>query len=226
VIDQSRDCGRARPFRQSLFALQQQKNGIRNLFFFHGDNVVYIFLDQRQSAVSRAPDSNAISDGRRRRERYRFAFCYGEFHGGQARGLYSENLNFGIGLFKGAGDAAYQATTADRDNHCFKVRMLLEEFKTNRALPGDNRVIVEGVDKSQVLRVTAAKGFFECFIVVGAMQDDVGTISAGCGNLDERRGQGHANLSSDAEFAGVIGHPLSVISRRSGNYSLSTFFGG
>ena len=103
--------------------------------------------------------------------------------------------------------------------------MLLEQFQADRALPGDHGVVIEGMHKGEVLCLAAADGLFVSLVVVGAVQNHVGAIAARRRDLDERRGQRHANLGADAELAGVVGHALGVISGRGRDHALGTFFG-
>ena len=90
--------------------------------------------------------------------------------------------------------------------------MLLEKFQSDGALPGNDGIVIKGVNEGEMVGRAAAQRFVESFVVICAVQDDVGTVSAGGRNFDERRGQGHTDLSAYTEFTGVIGEALSVIS--------------
>jgi hypothetical protein len=103
--------------------------------------------------------------------------------------------------------------------------MLLEEFQPDGALPGDDGVVIEGMHKGEVLGLAAAQGLFESFVVVRAVQNHIGAITARRRDLDQRRGQRHANLGADAKLAGVVGHALRVISGRGRDHALGAFFG-
>ena len=103
--------------------------------------------------------------------------------------------------------------------------MLLEELQADRTLPGDDDVVIEGMDEGEMLSLTAAERLFTSFIVVGAVQNHIRAVTARCRNLDERRGQRHANLGADAKLAGMVGNPLGVISGRGCNHPLGAFFG-
>ena len=103
--------------------------------------------------------------------------------------------------------------------------MLLEELEADGPLAGDDGVIIEGMHQGEALCLAPADGLFESFVVVGAMQNHVGAVTARCRNFDKRRGQGHADLGADAEFAGVIGDALSMISGRGRDHTPGAFFG-
>src|ERR1700674_352716 len=79
--------------------------------------------------------------------------------------------------------------------------------------------------EGEVLSLTAAKGFFESFVVICAVKNHISAVTARRRDFDKRRGQGHANLGADAELAGVIGHALGVISGRGCNHALGALFG-
>jgi hypothetical protein len=54
--------------------------------------------------------------------------------------------------------------------------MLLQHFKSQSALAGDDRIVIEGMDESEVLLLTAPDGFFTGIIVVGAVKNDFGAV--------------------------------------------------
>ncbi len=225
AVDESRNRRRASAFGQSFFAFQQQQDGVGDFFFFDGNDVVHILLNQRQGALAGAPDGDAIGDGRGRHERHRLALRDRNFHGRQARRLHPENLNLRVRLFQRAGDAADQPAAADRNDDRFEVGMLLDELQADSALSGDDGIVIEGMHEGEVLSLAAAHGLFVSFVVVRAVQHDIGAITARSRNLDERRGQRHANLGADAELASVVGNPLCVISGRGRDHAPGTFFG-
>src|SRR6266404_2445052 len=225
AVDQSCEGCSARSFGQSFFALEQQKDGVGDLFFFDGNDVVHVLLNQRQGAIAGASDSDSICNSGSRLERHGLAFGDGNFHRRQARGLNSEDLYFGIRLFQRAGDAPNQPSATDRDDDGFEIGMLLDKLQADSALSGDDDIVIEGMNEGEVLGFTAADGLFESFVVVGAVQNYIRAVAARCRDLDERRGQGHANLGADAELAGMVGHALRVISGRGCDHTLGTFFG-
>ena len=86
MIQQCGNGRRSRAFRQSLFPLQQQQDGIGDLFFFNRDNVVYIFLNQRKRPFAGSPHRNSVGNRRGRLKRYGLpwataAFMEGSFAG-------------------------------------------------------------------------------------------------------------------------------------------------
>jgi hypothetical protein len=102
--------------------------------------------------------------------------------------------------------------------------MLLKELQSNRPLPGNDRVVIERMHKREVLGLATPNSFFVSFVVIRAVQHHIGAISARSRNFDQRRGQRHANLGSDAKLARMICDALRVISRRGRDHALGTFF--
>ncbi len=138
--------------------------------------------------------------------------------------MHSDDLHFRICLLDGAGNAADQAAAADGHDHRFNLGMLLQHLETESSLAGDDRVIVERVDESEMLLLAAANGFFAGLVVIGAVENDFRAVGLGGRHLNQRSGEGHANLGADAALAGVIGQSLCVISSRGRNHSLIALF--
>ena len=61
----------------------------------------------------------------------------------------SENLYLRIRLFHRAGDTADESSTADGSDNDLDVGMLLQDLEAERSLPGDDSVIVEGMNERQ-----------------------------------------------------------------------------
>ena len=62
--------------------------------------------------------------------------------------------------------------------------MLLDEFEPDRSLSGDDGIIVKGMHESEVLSLAAAHGFGISFVIVRAVQNNIGSITASRRNFD------------------------------------------
>ena len=184
------------------------------------------FWNQRQCSFTRAAHRNAVGDGGRRAESHGLAFGDGDFHRRQARRLHAENLDLGIDLFHRDGDATDQASAADGADDGFDVGMLSQNFQADRSLPGDDRVVIEGVNKCQIVALAAARGFFAGFVVVRAVEHNFAAEILGGRNFGERRGQRHHNLRADAVPSGMVGQALRMVAGRGGNHSAGALFVG
>ena len=90
--------------------------------------------------------------------------------------MHSDDADFRICFLDGAGDAADQAAAADGDYDHLNFGMLLQHFESERALAGDDRVIVERMDESEMLLLAAPDGFFAGFVVICADQNDFSAV--------------------------------------------------
>ena len=83
----------------------------------------------------------------------------------------------------------------------------------------NNLTIVEGVNEGAAFFNAAAKGFLAGFVVARAMENDFGTVSAGCCDLDLRGGSVKDDLGANALLRGVKGDTLGVIAGAGGDDS-------
>src|SRR5271156_2772304 len=111
-----------------------------------------------------------------------------------------------------AGDATNQAAAANRNDHGLEIRVLFEKLEANRALTGDDGVVIESMHESEALSLAAAQRLFVSFVVIRAMQHHIGAITSRCRDFDEGSRQRHANLRADSKLAGVVSNALGVIS--------------
>ena len=75
------------------------------------------------------------------------------FIDGSARGLHADDADARVDLLHRHGDAADEPAAADGHDHRLEVRVLLEQLEPDRALPRHDRVVVEGVDEGEPLRL-------------------------------------------------------------------------
>ena len=144
-------------------------------------------------------------------------------HGRQAGRLHANDFYLGTQLLDGAGHAGDQTAPANRHDHSFQLRALLEQLEADGALPGDDGDVVEGVQKDLALLAGQLQGVFASFVVIHAVEDYVAAIILrGC-HLDEGRGGGHDDGAANAALRGVIGDGLRVVSRRGANYAALLF---
>ena len=73
------------------------------------------------------------------------------FHGRQFGRLHSKNPDSGIRFFHRAGNAADQPASTDRRDDRLDIRLLLQNFQSQRSLPGDDGIVVESVNQSQMV---------------------------------------------------------------------------
>ncbi len=139
-------------------------------------------------------------------------------------GCTPKTLHRGICLFDGAGDSADQASATDRRDDDFDAGMLLQNFEAESSLPRDDGIVVEGMNQSQAVGLALLDRFFVGFVVVGAVQHDLGAVGACRGNFGERRGQRHDDAGCDLVASGVVGDALGMIAGGGCDHAVGAFF--
>src|SRR3989449_4134630 len=82
-------------------------------------------------------------------------------------------------------DASDEPAAADGDEDRVHVGSLREQLEAERALPGDDALVVEGVDEGESALGLDLAGAPVRLIVVRAVQDDLGAVATRRRHLDE-----------------------------------------
>ena len=112
---------------------------------------------------------------------------------------------------------------ADRHDDAVEVRLVLKHFEADRALSGDDLVVVIGVDEDESLFLDHGLGGD---LAVGqrfARQDDLRAMRPRALDLGRRRRLRHHDGRRDAEPLGVIGDRLGMIAGRHGDDAARPF---
>jgi hypothetical protein len=222
-LDDGGERGRASSFGECLFLLEEHQDGAGNFFVVDGNDLVDVAGDEGEGDVAGAADGDAVGNGCLSVDGDGSAGFACAKHGGQALGLDTDDADFWVGLLEGAGDAADEAAAADGDHDGFNVWDLFEEFEADGSLTADDHGIIEWMDEGATFFDAAAEGFIAGFVVTFAMKDDFGSVGAGGGDLDLRRGEGHDDLGADAARGCVEGYTLGVIAGAGGDDSALAF---
>ena len=223
MIQDCGDGGCSGAFGQRFLALQQQENRVCDFFFFHGNNVVHIFLNQGKRAFSGAAYRDSVGDRFRGLQGDGFALGHCGFHGRNPGGLNSEDLHSRISFLDGAGDSADESTAADGRYDDLDVGMLLQNFESESSLPGDDRVVVEGMNQGQTFLLALLDGLFVGLVIVGPVQHDLRAIGASRRNFGERCGERHHDSRLNLMASRVVSDPLRMIAGRCGDHTAGTF---
>src|ERR1700728_1799155 len=162
---------------QSLFPLEQDQDVSGNFLFVDGDKLVDILFDKGKSLCPGATNSNAVGDGSFSGNGDRMAGSACLEHGRQAFSLDADDADLRIAFLNGAGHAADEAAAADGNHDRFQAGNLLKQLEADGPLPGDDRVIVEGVEESEPVGFALANGFRAGLVVVGAVQHDISPVA-------------------------------------------------
>ncbi len=123
----------------------------------------------------------------------------------------ADHLHLGPVGLDGEGDTGDEPTAADGDEHRVHFRPLREQLEPERALPGDDALVVERVDERKPALGLDLAGAPVRLLVVRAVQDDLGAVAAGGRHLDERRPFRHDDDGRDPEAGGVKGDREAVV---------------
>src|SRR4029077_915584 len=93
----------------------------------------------------------------------------------------------------------------------FDIRMLLQYLKPKGSLPGDHRIIIEGVNQGEAVLLALLHSLLIRLVVVRAMQHDLSAIRSRRRYFRQRSGQRHDDASSDFMASRVVGNSLRVI---------------
>ena len=126
--------------------------------------------------------------------------------------MHTNNLYSGLSALDRTADAANKSPSTDRHNNDIQCRMLLEEFQSDRPLPGDHIIVIEGVNEGGLFLLAPLNGRMTGFIIAVSMQDNVRAVRTSRGHFDERRRARHPDLNWNTMLSRVVGHSLAMIS--------------
>ena len=128
--------------------------------------------------------------------------------------LDADDLDPWLQRLGGDGDPRYQPTASDRHDQRVEVGLVGEHFEADRALSGDDRPVVVGVDRHQPLVARQHVGGLARRDEAVAFEHDAGAQRLGAVDLGERSALGHHDRRRDAEPPRVKGDALRVVAGR------------
>ena len=156
ALHQRRHRHRARALDHELRALEQQHHRLGDLVVGDRHDLVHVALDQRQREVARALDRDAVADRVRRARADRPVGRERVDVGGAGLGLDADDARARQPLGHRQPDPARQAAAAERHDHQLRVGRLARDLEPDRALPGHDLGLVEGVHRGQALLLRRA----------------------------------------------------------------------
>ena len=197
-----------------LAALHEQEHRLGDLEIVDGDDVVGVFLDERDGDVARRLDGDAVGDGGHgvgldiavRMERLRDRV--------RALGLHADDLHAGVDLLDARGHAGKQAAAAGRHDDDVRRGQIAEDLEAERALTGNDLGVIVGVQERGVLLLADLAGFGIGVVIAVAREHNGGTVALRGLRLGDGRGLGHDNRGRDAEAVRGVGHALRMVAGR------------
>ena len=114
-------------------------------------------------------------------------------HGG---GLHAHDPHLGAARLDGGGDTREQAAAAGGNEHLGDVGHLFEQLKAERALAGDDGVVVEGRDVDEAVALGELTGVGAGLFEGVAVVDHAGAVPLGGGRLHERAPSGMTTVAA------------------------------
>ena len=200
-----------------LAALHEQQHGLGDLEIANGDDVVGIFLDERDGDVARCLDGDAVGNGgdgigldvavrmERLRDRVR------------AFGLHADDLYAGVDLLDARGHTAKQSAAAGRHDDDVRRGQVAEDLEAERTLTGNDLGVIVGVQERGVLLLADLAGLGVSVVIAVAREHNVRAVALRGFRLGDGRGLGHDDRGRDAEAVRGVGHALCMVAGRRGH---------
>ena len=150
----------------------------------------------------------------------------GVVHAGCACCLYAVNLNLRTQAFDSEGYAADKSATANRYDYCFYIRQLVQNFQTDAALAGNNKLVVIWMNKGHACFFLQLYGAVMCFVVGTGNKLHLRAQALGVFYLHNRCAVRHADDAFDAHAGGCQGYALGVVAGAAGDNAFAGFFRG
>ncbi len=200
-----------------LAALHEQEHGLGDLEIVNGDDVVGIFLDERDGDIARRLDGDAVGNGgdgvgldvavrmERLRDRVR------------ALSLHADDLHAGVDLLDARGHTGEQSAAAGWHDDDVRRGQVAEDLEAERALAGNDLGVIVGMQERGVLLLADLAGLGVSVVIAVAREHDVRAVALRSLRLGDGRGLGHDDRGRDAEAVRSIGHALCVVAGRRGH---------
>ena len=218
--------GGTRALGNQLLVFHQRKDRGGDLVLAHGHDVVNVLLYHFKGSFAGRLDRNTVGKGVHAVQRFVGVVAEGALHAGRTGGLYAVHLYVGAQALDGKRHAGNQPAAADGHHHGVHIGQLIQNLQPDGALPGNDQLVIVGVDKGhtgfllQLHRAVVG-------VIVGALdQLDPGTQPLGAFYLHNRGGIRHTHHAGYAHAGGCQRHALRVVACRTGNYALGAFLLG
>ena len=209
-----------------LLVLHQGEDGRRRLVLGHGNDIVHILLAQLIGQLARGLDLNAVRKGGSRFQGLVLVLVQAAVHTGSTLGLYAVHLDLWAQSLDGKGNAGNQSAAAHRHHHSIHIRQLVEDLQANGSLPGNDLLVIVGVDKGHVVLLLQLHGLVVGFVVGAGHKADLRAQIFGVLHLHQGCAVRHTDDAADAAPGSRQRHTLRMVARRAGNDALGALLLG
>ena len=147
-------------------------------------------------------------------------------HTGGTLGLYAVHLDLRAQSLDGKGNAGDQSAAAHRHHHSVHIRQLVKDLQADGTLPGDDLLVIVGVDKGHVVLLLQLHGLVVGFVVGAGHKADLRAQIFGVLHLHQGRAVRHTDNAADAAPGSRQRHALRMVARRAGNDALGALLLG
>ena len=186
-----RDREQAGVLDDHLVVLDHIEERDNQLVVVHANHVVEVLLQVGEDLIAHFEHGGAVGDGVGAGELDHVAGLECRRKACGAGGLNANDADLGVVELGEGGDAAGQAAASHGHEDGVDERQLLDDLHGDGALAGCNRGVVERRNVGKALLLGQLHGALLCVVEDVAVEDDLGTVTLGALNLDERRGGGH-----------------------------------
>ena len=211
------------PLGHQLLVLHQGEDGRCGLVLAYGNDIVHILLAQLVGQLARSFDLNAVRKGGGRFQGLVLVLVQAAVHAGSALGLHAVHLDLRAQGLDGKGNAGDQSAAAHRHHHSIHIRQLVQNFQADRALPGNDLLVIVGVDKGHVVLLLQLHGLIVGFVVGAGHKADLCAQIFGVFHLHQGCAVRHTDDAADAAPGSCQCHTLCMVTRRAGNNPLGAF---
>ena len=205
--------GRADPFAQRLFDLEEKRDGGFDPALVDHDHVI----DQRGGMGCGAHARNRYCDAfgdRRAAGRGDLPLAQVRGHRREVIALHANHLDRAILRLDDGAHARNQTPTAHCDNQRIQIGHRGGHFERDGSLPGDHQVVVERMDQRLAALLDEVWQGRRSLGKVGSGQDHFSAELGGVLRLHGGCGHRHHDGSRNAELTGVVGDALRMVAGR------------
>ena len=141
-------------------------------------------------------------------------------HTGGTLGLYAVHLDLRAQGLDGKGNTGNQSAAAHRHHHSIHIRQLVKDLQADGTLPGDDLLVIVGVDKGHVVLLLQLHGLVVGFVVGAGHKADLRAQIFGVFHLHQGCAVRHTDDAADAAPGSGQRHALRMVARRAGNHAL------
>ena len=223
MVQERCQAGRAGTLDQGFLDLEQHHDGLLDVALVDQQEVIHQTGDDLLRQPTRRAHRNALGQGALALRMP--AACDRIGHGRKLAHLNPHQLDVGAQRLGRCGHAGHQPAAPHGHHQRVDVRLIGQHLQRDRALPGDDGLVVIGVHQHQRLLLGQRQRVGACLLERVAVQDDLRTKAACAFDLDPRCEAGHDDHRPHPEALRVIGHALGVVASAHGHHPAAAFVG-